>query len=77
MGTDQSRRRALFLSPIERRMNNPLTIRSAGLGIATKLLLWFLAIALVPCGALTLITTLLSRRALERSKMGFELIGVG
>jgi methyl-accepting chemotaxis protein WspA len=36
-------------------------------GVATRLLLWFLAISLVPCVVLTAVTSYLSRRSLELS----------
>ncbi len=36
-------------------------------GVATRLLFWFLAIALVPCVVLTAVTTFLARRSLEHS----------
>src|SRR4051812_18998323 len=40
------------------------------LNIATRLLLWFLAIALLPCILLTLVTNSLSVRSLQRSLRG-------
>ena len=37
------------------------------LSITTRLMLWFLAISLIPCGVLTLVNNYLSVRSLERS----------
>ena len=39
----------------------------ARLSITTRLLLWFLAISLIPCSVLTIVTNSLSVRSLERS----------
>src|SRR5579883_2064762 len=39
----------------------------ASAGIATRLLLWFLAISLVPCVLLAVVTTYLARASLELS----------
>jgi methyl-accepting chemotaxis protein WspA len=39
----------------------------AGLNITERLLLWFLAIALIPCGTLTVVIDYLSSRALEKA----------
>src|SRR5580693_5474452 len=41
--------------------------RIARTGIATRLLVAFLTIALVPCGLMTAVTTYLARRSLESS----------
>ena len=37
------------------------------LSITTRLMLWFLAISLIPCSVLTLVSNYLSVRSLERS----------
>jgi len=39
----------------------------SNLGVTTRLMLYFLAIALIPCVLLTAVTTILSRRSLERT----------
>ncbi|MDR3622600.1 MAG: methyl-accepting chemotaxis protein [Paludisphaera borealis] len=40
---------------------------SSKLGVATRLMLWFLAIALIPCILLTIVTNNLSMRSLEKT----------
>src|SRR4051795_3952211 len=39
----------------------------SGMSISTRLLLWFLAISLIPCSVLTLVNNYLSVRSLESS----------
>src|SRR5437016_4575883 len=46
---------------------NPRWLSPSRFGIAGRLLLWFLVIALIPCGILTAITGSISRRSLESS----------
>ena len=46
---------------------NPRWLSPSRFGIAGRLLLWFLVIALIPCGILTAITGYISKRSLESS----------
>src|SRR3954471_8055426 len=39
----------------------------SGMSISTRLMLWFLAISLIPCSVLTILSNYLSVRSLERS----------